>query len=146
MRRLMDADWAPPNSGPLEGESPLSDISITNERTIAALCLALGAESIGPLSTAEAKLLVDLPNVPFDQVRAVQQNIARGFDPLGAAFAAVRSAEERRKSGAISTSQQIVAAMLDWAETAGVPKRIIEPGAGSAPFLIGAARRFPDAS
>jgi len=35
--------------------------------------------------------------------------------------------------------------MLDWAEEYGVPQRVVDPGTGSARFLLEAARRFPRA-
>ena len=36
--------------------------------------------------------------------------------------------------------------MLAWAEAQGNPGRVVDPGAGSARFLVGAGRKFPDAT
>jgi hypothetical protein len=76
--------------------------------------------------------------------RDFQTMILRGEDPLGAAFARLRSREERRQLGATYTPLPLVQAMLGWAERA-VPVRVVDPGAGSGRFLVAAGRRFPGA-
>lgn len=79
----------------------------------------------------------------------LQAEIRAGGDPLGAAFARLRSARDRRPLGATYTPSAIVDAMLGWAarETAAAPvARIVDPGAGSGRFLLAAARRFPTAA
>ena len=72
--------------------------------------------------------------------------IRRGADPLGDVFCALRSARERRSSGAVPTPPAIVDSMLASAEAQGNPCRVVNPGAGPARFLAGAGRKFPDAT
>ena len=114
-----------------------------DEATLAAVAMALGAASVPGLSDTEARMAPRRTAVPPRLVEEALEQIKRGEDPLGSAFCAIRSAKVRRKSGAIFTPQKIVRAMIDWAETRGSPHRIVEPGAGPAPFLLEAAKRFP---
>ena len=116
-----------------------------DEATLAAVAMALGAASVPGLSDTEARMAPRRTAVPPRLVEEALEQIKRGEDPLGSAFCAIRSAEVRRKSGAIYTPQKIVRAMVDWAEARGSPQRIVEPGAGPAPFLLEAAKRFPKA-
>jgi predicted RNA methylase len=71
--------------------------------------------------------------------------IQRGNDPLGEAFTALRSPENRRKDGAVYTPPNIVQSMLAWARDQAIPARIVDPGAGSGRFMIAAGHVFPDA-
>ena len=122
-----------------EQSAPASEIAL------AALALALGADTVGKLTRAEKALLAILPDVNKTVVTDMRSKIHNGKDPLGEALCAVRTAETRRQRGAVYTPFPIVGAMLDWAETVGVPERVVEPGAGSARFLLESGRRFPDA-
>ena len=81
-----------------------------------------------------------------DVVARVTHAIRRGADPLGDVFCALRSARERRSSGAAPTPPAIVDSMLAWAEAQGNPCRVADPGAGSARLLAGAGRKFADAT
>jgi hypothetical protein len=79
---------------------------------------------------------------------ALRAEIRAGADPLGAAFARLRTPQHRRALGATYTPAGLVGAMLDWAqgEAGHTPiARIIDPGAGSGRFLLAAAGRFPQA-
>ncbi|MBI4703625.1 MAG: class I SAM-dependent methyltransferase [Deltaproteobacteria bacterium] len=67
--------------------------------------------------------------------------IARGDDPLGDAFCALRSPAERRPFGATYTPRAIVSAMIEWA-AGRTPARVVDPGAGSGRFIVAAGRRF----
>lgn len=78
-------------------------------------------------------------------VAVIAEAIRAGGDPLGDAFIAQRSAEQRRDTGTVYTPPEIVASMIAWAKKAGAPDRIVDPGAGSGRFLLAAARAFPDA-
>ncbi len=57
----------------------------------------------------------------------------------------LRAPEDRRKLGATYTPPEIVRAMLAWAREQERPERVVDPGAGSARFLLGAASVFPEA-
>ena len=119
--------------------------NITSEESLAAVALALGADSIEGITDPELSLVSnDTPIAPYltDKLR---EDIRSGQDPLGSAFCFIRTSKSRRKHGAIHTPSIIVQSMLDWAQVEGVPERIIEPGAGTAPFLLEAAKRFPNA-
>lgn len=72
----------------------------------------------------------------------MREVIASGGDPLGDAFTRIRSAETRRPLGATYTPGEIVAAMLDWAQSEGQPARVVDPGTGSGRFAVAAGRRF----
>jgi hypothetical protein len=79
---------------------------------------------------------------------ALRAQILAGADPLGAAFARLRAAHDRRALGATYTPSALVAAMLDWAVRAAADariERVVDPGAGSGRFLLAAAKRFPAA-
>lgn len=117
-----------------------------SERALAALAVALGACSVDRISRAEAELLADLPEPDPRLVREARDRIEIGEDPLGEAFCTVRSSVRRRRDGAIYTPPTVVNAMLSWAETAGKPNRVVDPGAGSGRFLLEAGHRFPRAS
>lgn len=106
---------------------------------------ALGAESLGPLSIGETNLLIDLPRLSSEIVGEYRRQIESGYDPLGDSLCSLRSAKQRRKIGAIFTPLPVVRAMLDLAQLDGEPDRVIDPGAGSARFLVEAGRRFPTA-
>ena len=118
---------------------------IRTEAELAALAGALGAESVPGLRNQELRLLASAPAVPQGLVEEVKDRIQGRKDPLGDAFCAIRTADTRRASGAVYTPEAIVTAMVDWAANAGTPARVVEPGAGSARFLMEAARRFPQA-
>lgn len=116
------------------------------EHELASLCLALITDH-GGLSAAERKLARAAPASAFtpQDIAAIRGDIARGNDPLGDAFATIRSPAERRVTGAIYTPAPIVRSMMTWLARQGVPTRIVDPGAGSGRFILAAGRAFPDA-
>ena len=126
--------------------APFSSTTLSTESGIAAFALALGADTVGDLTPAEAKLVTSLPDVKASEVSALRNKIRDGGDPLGEAFCTIRSADVRRESGAIYTPYKIVEAMVGWAAAIGAPDRIVDPGAGSGRFLIEAGRQFKRAS
>ncbi len=127
------------------GDPASLDGLIRTEAELAALAGALGAESVGGLKNEELRLLANAPAVPHVLVEEVKDRIQAQEDPLGDAFCRIRTADSRRVSGAVYTPRALVIAMVDWAASAGVPARVVEPGAGSGRFLMEAARRFPQA-
>jgi len=80
--------------------------------------------------------------VPRHLERELVERIRAGLDPLGEAFCRLRTPAERRPHGAVYTPPAIVRAMGEWAERTGRPDRVVDPGTGSARFLLDAARRF----
>ena len=119
-------------------------VAIPDERTLVALALALGAADVGGLTAAERAIPAH-SKTDRRIVAELRQQIRAGDDPLGDAFCVLRSADERRKDGAVLTPKPIVDAMTSWAATIGQPDRVIDPGAGSARFLLAAGRLFPNA-
>lgn len=110
-----------------------------------ALACALGARNIAGWSLEEERLTTNAPSPPAALLVQFKAAIQTGEDPLGDAFCALFSAEERRPKGATYTPHPIVASMVSWAATRVDPVRIVDPGAGSARFLVSAGRRFPSA-
>lgn len=123
----------------------LSRRDVPDECALAALCGALGAASVPGLCDKESDLLKGGTAPRRSVIEHVGRSIRAGEDPLGEAFCALRSAAARRSKGAVYTPESIVAAMLSWAQSQPAPDRVVDPGAGSARFLVGAGRRFPDA-
>ncbi len=112
------------------------------------LAVALGARSVPGWTTAEEGLASCLPmQRPLFSPDATEAKAAieRGHDPLGDSFCQLYSNEERRPKGATYTPMPIVNAMLAWAGDNSDPIRVVDPGAGSARFLVAAGRRFPNA-
>ena len=109
--------------------------------------LARGAGDVPGWSVAEAQLVgrVDPVAPDAETLELVRAVVQAGGDPLGEAFAALRSPEARRPLGATYT-RPIVASMVEWAADQSAPARIVDPGSGSGRFALAAGRRFPGAS
>lgn len=116
------------------------------EQQLVALCLALISEET-PLSAAERRLAKTTigPAPKARDVEAVRKAIAHGGDPLGEAFSSIRSAADRRSTGAVYTPAPIVRSMMAWLADQGTPARIVDPGAGSGRFILAAGKAFPKA-
>ena len=108
---------------------------------IISAALQLGAEDITGWSAAEKTLARAAGHVHQD-VTELRDRIRAGEDPLGEAFCLVRSSEERRPLGQTYTPGQIVTSMIEWAAAEGEPARIVDPGTGSARYLLAAGRRW----
>ena len=126
-----------------------SDVTVRlkSEQELAGLAWAIIRHgSIADLSSAESEV-VDAASEANDCivghfVHAIQQ----GDDPLGDAFVRLRSARQRRSSGAVYTPPEIVDAMVGWISSKEHPARIIDPGSGSGRFALKAGRTLHDAS
>lgn len=116
--------------------------------SLVTLAVALGAEDVGGFTKEEAALVSasDLAVPTASELRRVRSLIRAGHDPLGDAYCAIRSPEERRPLGQTYTPREIVNAMVGWASDQGQPARIVDPGAGSGRYLLAAAKRFPSAT
>jgi adenine-specific DNA-methyltransferase len=117
----------------------------SSERELAGLAEALGAAQVAGLAPAEERLLAEAARPRRGLIEAARAAIAGGGDPLGEAFCALRTPALRREHGATYTPAAIVDAMVAWAGRAVRPARVVDPGMGSARFLVAAARRFPEA-
>src|SRR5690242_1855167 len=115
---------------------------VNSEVELAAYALALGAENVAGLSLTETQLLAEAVPPSLAAVRVVKSLIEKGQDPLGHSLAALRSPAERRPLGATYTPQRIVEAMVGWAAVQSVPDRVLDPGVGSARFLLQTGREF----
>lgn len=116
-----------------------------DEARLISAALALGARDVRGWSSAEESLIRNLPALRSETVSELHTQITAGGDPLGENFCKLRSPAERRYTGATYTPFQIVNAMLSWAQAQGEPARVVEPGAGSARFILQAGRRFSNA-
>ena len=119
------------------------------EKDLASAAIALGAAAIKPWSEQEIVLVRGLRNLrPLSKstLTTLRDLILSGLDPLGEAFCTLRTPEDRRVDGATYTPGPIVRAMVDWATTQKTPGRIVDPGMGSARFLLRAGKAFPRAS
>ena len=128
--------------------SPLVNSSADAPATVpelAALALALIGEPAG-LTDAEVALVASgVPAPSSSVVRRARSLVAKGHDPLGDAYCAIRSPEQRRPMGQTYTPAPIIKAMVNWATDQGTPTRIVDPGAGSGRYLLAAGKRFPRA-
>jgi adenine-specific DNA-methyltransferase len=115
------------------------------ERDLVSAAVALGAAEVDGWSSAERTLAGNATPIGKKIVAELRERIGAGEDPLGALFSQLRSAEERRDLGATYTPDGIVRAMLAWAKEKAAPERVVDPGAGSARFLLQAATSFPKA-
>lgn len=118
-----------------------------SERDLVAAAVALGAETVKPWSDQEIALANRAAQVVFDKrlLTKLREMILNGYDPLGETFCTLRSTETRRESGATYTPGAIVQTMVDWAKAYDRPARIVDPGSGSARFLMSAGAAFPGA-
>jgi len=126
------------------------------ERALVALADRLGAATVAGWSDAERQLVAQARAAeragpaewaePELDAGAARDEIRRGGDPLGEAFCALRGPARRRPLGQTFTPPVIIESMISWAASAGSrPARVVDPGAGSARFLIAAGRRWPAA-
>ena len=127
-----------------EAEERVAGMPLSSIEDLVAATVALGAEHVAGLSTAEEVLIAGVSKPR--NVHALREAIEAGGDPLGDAFCNIRSAEERRPNGQTFTPPEIVTAMLSWTLTQPKPDRVIDPGVGSGRFLMRAAAMYPSAS
>jgi adenine-specific DNA-methyltransferase len=76
----------------------------------------------------------------------VRSAIERGLDPLGVAYCAVNSPEERRGRGQTFTPDSVVAGMFAWVKRQRKQvSRLVDPGAGTGRYTLAGLRAFPTA-
>ena len=71
--------------------------------------------------------------------------IRLGQDPLGDALMHLRPPDQRRPLGATYTPSEIVSSIVAWVAERSRPVRVVDPGTGSARFLLEAGRVLPEA-
>lgn len=119
---------------------------LRTEYHLKAAALRLGAKNIAGWSAAETALVRNVDLLEPEAAETLVREIKRGGDPLGATFCHIRTPEVRRDKGATYTPPYVAHVMNDWAKEQNFkPTRIVDPGAGSARFLVSAAKRFPKA-
>jgi adenine-specific DNA-methyltransferase len=119
---------------------------LRTEADIISAAVSMGARKIRGWSSQEERLAATATPLSLQHSAYLSERIKASADPLGTAFCRLRSAETRRNLGATYTPSTIVSSMLRWARSQKVePMRIVEPGAGSARFLLAAGRRFKTA-
>jgi len=114
---------------------------------LVAFARALGAGEGGGLSDSEATLVAEAGGEPSAwEVHWLKDLIRSGQDPLGDAYCAIQTPQERRPLGQTYTPRAIVEAMVAWASDRERPVRVVDPGAGSGRYLLAAAAEFPEAT
>jgi len=113
--------------------------------SLVSAALQLGARTIAGWSREEESLAAGATALSSKTVARLRERIVANEDPLGEMFAELRTQKERRDLGATYTPSGIVRAMLAWAQDQESPARVVDPGVGSARFLVGAASAFPRA-
>jgi adenine-specific DNA-methyltransferase len=127
------------------------------EEALAAAAVRLGAAQVAGWSPAEQRLADAAASMErasarpaavgaADDEMEIASRILAGEDPLGEAFCRLRGPAERRPSGQTFTPWPVVQSMVGWAARTVTPARVVDPGAGSARFLLAAGRRWPDAA
>ena len=102
--------------------------------------------ALADLSALEGGLVHALePSDCNPKTSALIDLIRQGRDPLGDTFMRLRPPDRRRPLGATYTPPEIVASMVAWVAGRSQPARVIDPGTGSARFLLAAGRALPDA-
>ncbi len=118
------------------------------EVQLASAALALGAEEV-PSWPADETMLTraakKLAAISASDLSRLRELIRSGHDPLGETLCTLRSPAERRDAGATYTPGSIVRTMVNWAKAQKKPDRIIDPGTGSARFLMQCGKAFPQA-
>jgi adenine-specific DNA-methyltransferase len=125
-------------------------ITFEAEEALAAAAVRLGAAQVAGWSDAE-QVLADAAwpgpaGAGPGQASGIRDLILAGEDPLGDAFCRLRDPARRRPAGQTFTPRPVVQAMVGWAARRLTPARIVDPGTGSARFLIAAGRRWPRAA
>jgi adenine-specific DNA-methyltransferase len=121
-------------------------LDLRTEYHLKSLALTLGARSVPGWSAAEEALAKNTAEFDPKLAACYRKKIEKGEDPLGDTFCYLRAPEERRKLGATYTPRFVSKVMVKWAFDQKMdPVRVVDPGAGSASFLIQAAKKFPNA-
>jgi hypothetical protein len=124
------------------------------EEALAAVAVRLGADQVTGWSGAEQRLADAASHIGVarpgaagaGEVTQIRNRILAGEDPLGDAFCRIRGPAQRRPAGQTFTPWPVVRSMVAWAARSLSPARVVDPGTGSARFLVTAGRRWPRAA
>jgi len=139
----------PSNTGRQQHLWTDSEPLFLSEGDLVAGAVALGAGEIQPWSDEEVVLVrgaLSTQSFSRNVLSRLRESIRAGSDPLGDAFCALRSPENRREAGATYTPCPIVHSMVEWAAAHKLAERIVDPGTGSGRFLLQASAAFPNAT
>ena len=119
-----------------------------SEYDLVRLAVRLGAASVGgPLSPSEATLVAAAEARGEEPWKALvaqtTRKILAGADPLGDWFCTLRSAEVRRRTGAVFTPTDLIDPMVQWVLEHN-PDRVVDAGAGSGRFSVAIVRQVPE--
>ena len=112
---------------------------------LVSIALALGARSVSGWSQAEEEVVRGIQSSIPLLTSDIRDAIERQEDPLGELFCQIFTNDQRRLLGATYTPTAIVGSMVSWASAQILPGRVVDPGSGSARFLVAAGRRFQQA-
>jgi adenine-specific DNA-methyltransferase len=132
----------PPGAGPAATMGCV--IGFEAEEALAAAAVNLGAAQVAGWSDAEQRL-ADAARAGTGPGGQLRDQILAGEDPLGEAFCRLRDPARRRPAGQTFTPPPVVRSMVGWAARRLTPARVVDPGTGSARFLVAAGRRWPHA-
>ena len=101
---------------------------------------------LAELSEPESRLVhaLEVPGHAADDSGLIEL-IRSGQDPLGDALMHMRPPDQRRPLGATYTPSEIVSSIVAWVAARSRPARVVDPGTGSARFLLEAGRMLPEA-
>ena len=99
---------------------------------------------LAELTESESELVHDL-EVSDGADSGLIDLIRLGQDPLGDALMHLRPPNQRRPLGATYTPSEIVSSIVAWVAERSRPVRVVDPGTGSARFLLEAGRVLPEA-
>ena len=101
---------------------------------------------LAELSEPESRLVhaLEVPDHAADDSGLIDL-IRSGQDPLGDALMHLRPPDQRRPLGATYTPSEIVSSIVAWVAERSRPARVVDPGTGSARFLLEAGRVLPNA-
>ena len=101
---------------------------------------------LAELSESESELVHDVEvSDGADSDSGLIDLIRLGQDPLGDALMHLRPPNQRRPLGATYTPSEIVSSIVAWVAERSRPVRVVDPGTGSARFLLEAGRVLPEA-
>lgn len=125
---------------------PGSPLNVLEDRT---LLLGVVKALVGTSALTERQAVILESVAKCDDatlLKAVRSAVREGLDPLGDAYCAIHSPEQRRGQGQTFTPSHVVAGMVGWAQRQSKQvTRIVDPGAGSGRYTLAALRAFPGA-